>query len=147
MKNTVLQIQTLYPRIYMACHVEHVKRRTSAQSISARDASILAHLSTPYFQSPKNLAAHMNIAASTISEALHHLVSLGYASFKTDQIDARQTIFSITPKGNDAIVENSVLDADKITQLLGTMSNDEQSKVVDGLKLLANAAINLNSSK
>lgn len=147
MKNIVQQIQSLYPRIYMACHVEHIKRRSSDESISARDASILAHLSEAYFQSPKNLANHMNIAASTMSEALHHLVSLGYVAFKTDDNDARQTIFTITQQGNDAIAENSVLDASKITKLLETMPKSDHQKVVSGLKLLADAAISQYPSK
>ena len=141
MKNTVLEIQMLYPRIYMACHVEHIKRRSTDEQISARDASILAHLTESYFQSPKKLAKHMNIAPSTLSEALHHLVSLGFVKFASDENDARQTRFSITPKGRQAIAENSVLDAQKIATLLATMPEADQQKIVEGLKLLADAAI------
>lgn len=141
MKNIALQIQMLYPRIYMACHVEHIKRRSSDEQVSARDASILAHLTEAYFQSPKNLAAHMNIAASTMSEALHHLVSLGFAKFATDENDARHTIFSITQTGREAIAQNSVLDGKKLEILLATMPQSDQQKVVEGLKLLADAAI------
>lgn len=141
MKNITLQIQMLYPRIYIACHVEHIKRRSSDEQVSARDAAILAHLTEGYFQSPKNLAAHMNIAASTMSEALHHLVSLGFVNFATDENDARQTIFSITQTGRDAIAQSSVLDGKKLEILLATMSKPDQQKVVEGLKLLADAAI------
>lgn len=142
MKNRALQIQMLYPRIYMACHVEHIKRRSSDEQISARDAAILAHLTETYFQSPKNLAAHMNIAASTMSEALHHLVSLGFAKFVTNENDGRQTIFSLTQKGKTAIAESSVLDGKKLEILLATIPESDQQKVVEGLKLLADAAIN-----
>lgn len=141
MKKAVLEIQTLYPRIYMACHVEHIKRRSSDEQISARDASILAHLTEDYFQSPKTLAAHMSIAASTLSEALHHLVSLGYVKFATDENDGRQTRFRITPKGRKAIAENSVLDGKKLESLLATMAESDQQKIVEGLRLLADAAI------
>lgn len=142
MNNSVLQIQMLYPRIYMACHVEHSKRKSSKGQISTRDASILAHLVEGYFQSPKNLASHMNIAASTMSEALHHLVSLGYVSFETNKNDARQTSFTCTQEGKNAIGQNSVLDANKIAVLLETMTPQDQQKVLDGLKLFADAAIN-----
>lgn len=142
MNQYVSQIQMLYPRIYMACHVEHIKRRSSEGQISARDASILAHLTEKYFQSPKNLALHMNIAPSTMSEALHHLVSLGYAEFKTNQNDARHTSFTTTQIGRDAIGQNSVLDAKKLETLLATMPETDRNKVVEGLKLLADAAIN-----
>lgn len=144
MKNYINDIQMLYPRIYMACHVEHIKRRSSAEQISARDASILAHLTETYFQSPKNLAKHMSIAASTMSEALHHLVGLGYAAFETNENDARQTRFTTTPKGREAIGDNSVLDAAKLEILLTTMTDQDQQRVVDGLRLLADAAISAN---
>lgn len=141
MNKTISQIQMLYPRIYMAAHVEHIKRRSSEAQVSARDASILAHLTERYFQSPKNLARHMNIAASTMSEALHHLVSLGYARFETDQNDARHTRFTCTQKGRDAIGDNSVLDGEKLANLLATMPLKDQEKVVEGLRLLADAAM------
>lgn len=141
MNQFISQIQRLYPRIYMAAHVEHIKRRSSIEQISARDASILAHLTEAYFQSPKNLAKHMNIAASTMSEALHHLVSLGYATFETNQNDARHTRFTCTKKGKTAISDNSVLDTQKLEKLLAKMSEGNQQKVVDGLRLLADAAI------
>ncbi|NRA86962.1 MAG: winged helix-turn-helix transcriptional regulator [Rhizobiales bacterium] len=140
MNNHILQIQKLFPRIYMACHVEHNKRRTITDQISTRDAAILAHLDQKHFQSPKTLAKHLNIAASTMSEALHHLVSLGFVDFKSDEIDARHTLFSLTNKGEAAISTNSVLDQKKLSNLLENMPLVDQEKAVLGLKLLADAA-------
>lgn len=137
----IAQIQALYPRIYMACHVEHIKKRSSKNQISARDAAILAHLSEPYFQSPKILAAHLNIAPSTLSESLHQLAALGMVAFKSEAQDARRTQFTVTQLGKQAIAQNSVLDAQKLDNLLATMPTADQQQVIKGLKLLADAAL------
>lgn len=139
MNDRILEIQKLYPRIYMACHVEHVKKRSSKGQISSRDAGILAHLEQGHFQSPKTLAKHLNIAASTLSEALHNMVALGFVSFKIDENDARQTKFSLTNDGAKAISQNSVLDSNKVANMLARLSEEDQQKVIDGLKLFANA--------
>ncbi len=137
----VTQIQMLYPRIYMACHVDHVKARSSESQISARDSSILAHLNSEHFQRPSVLAKHLEVTPSTLSEALHNLVSLGYVSFKTNPDDERRTEFKLTAKGITAMKNSSVLDSNKVADLLGRLSPEEREKAVEGLRLLADAAI------
>ena len=42
----VLEIQRLYPQIYLACHVDHVRASSTEWRLSSRDSSILAHLDT-----------------------------------------------------------------------------------------------------
>ena len=76
----VTEIQMLYPRIYMACHTEHTKARSSEVKLSARDSSILAHLSVKELTRSGPLAKHLDVAASTLSEALQYLVSLVFVS-------------------------------------------------------------------
>jgi DNA-binding MarR family transcriptional regulator len=136
----VTEIQMLYPRIYMACHVDHVKARSSESKISARDSSILAHLSTEYFQRPSVLAKHLEVSPSTLSEALHNLVSLGYVSFKANPNDERRTEFKLTAKGITAMKNSSVLDSGKVVTLLGRLSRDDRQKAVEGMRILADAA-------
>ena len=137
----VTQVQMFYPRIYIACHVDHVKARSSESKISARDSSILAHVSSKHFQQPGVLAKHLDIAASTLSEALHHLVSLGYVGFKTNSEDERRTEFKLTQKGIDAMKKASVLDTAKVAQVLRRLSSEDQKRAIEGLQLLADAAI------
>ena len=67
------------------------------------------------------------------------MVALGFVSFKIDENDARQTKFSLTNDGAKAISQNSVLDANKIANMLARLSEEDQQKVIDGLKLFANA--------
>jgi hypothetical protein len=41
---SALEVLRHYPRIYLACHVDHKNRRGQGSSVSARDQSILAHI-------------------------------------------------------------------------------------------------------
>jgi DNA-binding MarR family transcriptional regulator len=140
LEELVTQIQMLYPRIYMACHVDHVKARSSESKISARDSAILAHLSSEHFQRPGILAKHLDITPSTLSEALHNLVSLGYVSFKTNPNDERRTEFNLTEKGIFAMKNASVLDSKKVAGLLDRLSEEDRARAIEGLHILANAA-------
>ncbi len=135
--DTVTEIQRLYPQIYLACHVEHVKARSNDAGISARDASILAHLSLTDYQRPRQLAGHLNISASTLSEALHHLASLGLVNHRVDADDERKVLFRLTESGLAAMKQASVLDSAKLQALVDKLSADEQRAVVTGLRLLA----------
>jgi DNA-binding MarR family transcriptional regulator len=137
----VTEIQMLYPRIYMACHVEHTKARSSEVQLSARDSSILAHLSVKEFTRPGTLAKHLDVAPSTLSEALHNLASLGYVSSKTDQDDERRTEFKLTPKGIAAMKSASVLDSQKVAAILDRLAPEQRVKAIDGLRMIADAAI------
>lgn len=138
----VTEIQMLYPRIYMSCHTEHVKARSSEVQLSARDSSILAHLSVKALTRPSALAKHLDVAPSTLSEALHNLVGLGYVKAKTDPDDERRTEFSLTPKGVSAMKAASVLDSQKVATVLNRLSPEDRTRAIEGLRLLADAAVN-----
>jgi hypothetical protein len=40
-KDEVLEVQRLYPQIYIACHTDHIRAVSTAWRISSQDASIL----------------------------------------------------------------------------------------------------------
>lgn len=126
LEQQVTEIQALYPRIYMACHVEHVKARSSDVHLSARDSSLLAHLSVKEFARPGELGKHLGVSPSTVSEALHNLVGLGYVRCKTDSDDERRVGFSLTPRGVEAMKRSSVLDSEKVADLLSRLSATAQ---------------------
>lgn len=135
----VTEIQKMYPRIYIACHVEHMKARSSDVGLSARDSSILAHLSIKEFTRSSTLAKHLDVTPSTLSEALHSLVSLGYVSSKTVPDDQRRVEFKLTIRGVAAMKSASVLDSNKVAELLEKLSPEDRSKVIEGLRVLVNA--------
>lgn len=135
--DNVLKIQSLYPKIYLACHQDHIKARSSKQSISNRDTIILAHLLDGKLSYNKELAQHLKVAASTMSEALNHLVSLKLVQCSVDTEDERRTKYCLTPQGQLALQDSSVLNTSKLTNILDKLTEQEQIKVINGLQLLA----------
>ena len=49
------EIRNLYPQIYLACHVDHVRSSFTTWRRSSRDSSILWHLSRRRATSPREL--------------------------------------------------------------------------------------------
>lgn len=136
----VFQIQRDYPRIYLACHVDHVRARTSSHGISSRDASLLAHLDASDAQTAGGLAGHLGIAASTLSATLMRLEALGYLTRVRGAKDRRFVAPKLTAKGRDAVAATSVLDAKRVGAVLARLSTVERKRAADGLALLAAAA-------
>lgn len=136
----VHEIQRLYPQIYLACHVDHVRASSTEWRLSARDSSLLAHLDREDGTSPRTLAAHMGVAASTLSAAIARLERLGYITSSPPESDKRQRELRLTPKGAEAMASTSVLDAGRVGELLEKMEPRERKAAVKGLALLAAAA-------
>ncbi len=136
----VTEIQRLYPRIYLACHVQHVKARSNAHSLSARDSTILAHVGADQWESPSRLARHLGITLGTLSEATTKLEELGYLEVTVDPNDERRRRLRLTTRGVEAMKGASVLDTERLKALVKRLSEEERQQVVHGLRLLADAA-------
>jgi DNA-binding MarR family transcriptional regulator len=143
--NAVFEIQRLYPQIYLACHVDHVRAASTEWRLSSRDSSILAHLDGDTGMSPKALAAHLNVAASTLSAAITRLVELGYISSDPPASDKRQRELRLTARGAEAMASTSVLDAGRVRALLERLGIGEREIALNGLRLLARAARELEA--
>jgi DNA-binding MarR family transcriptional regulator len=135
----VALVQFAYPQIYYACHTQHRRERTNAVHLSARDSEILVHLDRRVPRTLGELARHMDLAASTLSEAIAELVEHGYVHKQTGAGDRRRVGLLLSAKGADAVRAASVLDADRLGAILGTLSVRDRTKVVDGLRVLARA--------
>jgi DNA-binding transcriptional ArsR family regulator len=72
------RIQVCYPQVYYACHTRHDRARSNETRLSARDSQILVHLDGHAALTLSDLAAHMDLSRSTLSEALTKLERLGY---------------------------------------------------------------------
>jgi DNA-binding MarR family transcriptional regulator len=140
MEDHVLLLQRLYPRIYIACHTDHVKAASSAVRLSARDSAILAHFRDSGVLQPSELARHLGIARSTMSQALKKLVSLGYVAVQKNPSDRRELSLCLTEPGRSAMQAASVLDYGKVKRLLQNLSPAQRQTSLDGLGLLAKAA-------
>lgn len=143
----VFEIQRLYPQIYLACHVDHVRASSTKWRLSSRDSSILAHLDRDTGLSPKALAGHLGVAASTLSAAIARLVELGYISSDPPQSDKRQRELRLTENGAEAMASTSVLDAGRVASLVAGLSAAECEVALKGLVLLARAARELEERR
>ena len=140
MQDQILQVQQLYPRIYIACHVDHVKAASSHVHLSARDSGILAHFRDAVDVQPSKLARHLGIARSTMSQALKKLIALGYVAKQKNPSDHRKIGLQLTEQGRNAMQAASVLDHAKVEILLRQLTAAERDSALAGLALLAKAA-------
>jgi DNA-binding MarR family transcriptional regulator len=128
-----------YPRIYIACHSDHTNRKGKGPDVSARDQTILAHIPDSGVR-PQHLAQHLDISASTLSEALKRLVDLGLVTLSPTPGDARGRLARLTDAGQAALASTSVLDIRRVRAALASLPADQRVIVVQGLSLLADAA-------
>lgn len=143
----VFEVQRLYPQIYLACHTDHVRAVSTKWRISSQDASILVHLDRESGLSPRELAAHLGVAPSTLSAAIARLSELGYLTSEANKTDRRKRELRLTARGAEAIADTSVLDAKRVQALLDNLKPDERKAAVRGLALLAQAARRLNGKR
>lgn len=136
----VYEVQRLYPQLYLACHVDHVRAVSTAYRISAQDASILSHLDREFPMSPRELAKHLRVAASTLSATISRLDRLGYITSTASAADKRRRELRLTAKGAEASASTSVLDAGRVRTMLDQLSVGERTEALRGLSLLAAAA-------
>jgi len=143
----VFEVQRLYPQIYLACHVDHVRQRSTQWQLSSRDSSVLSHLDRDRGMSPRDLAAHLGVAASTLSATIARLVRLGYIASDVVAADKRQRELRLTAKGAEAMASTSVLDAGRVRRVLKKLAKEERADAVRGLALFARAARELEEKK
>lgn len=136
----VYELQRLYPQIYLACHIDHVRAVSTKWRLSSHDSSILVHLDREAGMSPRSLAKHLGVAPSTLSASLARLSEMGYLSITPHECDRRKREIRLTARGAEAISSTSVLDAERVRALLNTLKPQERQSALDGLRLLAQAA-------
>jgi DNA-binding MarR family transcriptional regulator len=139
-RDDVRSVQTWYPQIYIACHLDHKRARTTRSGLSPRDSTILAHLDERSSVSPAALARHLAVGAPTMSAAIRRLVDAGYVQQGPDPADGRRRQLRLTPTGAAAMAESSVLDAGRVRAMLRRLTAAERDRALDGLALLAAAA-------
>jgi len=139
---TLQIIQFAYPKVYLACHTRHQRKRSTDHRLSARDSSILAHLDLAEPTVPAALARHLGVARSTLSEAVKRLTALGY----TARVERRSVAGNrggvgvlLTQRGAEAIRDTSVLETSRLRSVVELLSPAERSAVTRGMMVLAGA--------
>ncbi len=135
----VRRIQRAYPQIYLACHVRHTTSNRP-HGLSERDAAVLAHLDELSPVSAGELARHLGVGASTVTEAIDHLEALGLATRSRAGRDRRRVELRITAAGVARMQEASVLDAPRVAAMLARLPAGQRAAAVRGMELCAEAA-------
>jgi DNA-binding MarR family transcriptional regulator len=125
MDQEVYEVQRLYPMIYLACHIDHVRSSSTKWKLSSHDSSILAHLDLKESITPRALARHLGVVASTLSAALTRLTKLGYIESTTIERDRRRKELRLSPLGAQAMASTSVLDAERVRDVLARLTPAE----------------------
>ena len=133
-------VQRYYPQIYLACHADHVRARSTAFRLSAQDSALLAHLDEDSPMLAGDLARHLGISASSLSAAIKRLGGLGYLERRPRPRDRRQVDLHLTARGAEAMASTSVLDRRRVEGVLATLSAAQRKRAVAGLATLAAAA-------
>ena len=134
------RIQFCYPQVYHACHTRHARARSSQSSLSMRDSAILVHLDRATPRSLTDLARHMGLSRSTLSEAVTKLEVFGYAKKAPSGAgDRRRIRILLTPKGAEAVRLTSVLETRRLHTVLRRLPVRERAIAVKGLETLARA--------
>jgi DNA-binding MarR family transcriptional regulator len=137
LEQSVVRVQAAYPRIYLACHTRHRNARSTTDKISQRDGSLLAHLDEARAVAQSDLARHMSVAKSTLSEALAGLEEYGFLARENGGIRR-------TAKGTAAMSGGSVLESERLRMILQTLTAEERQRAVEGLELIALGAERLS---
>jgi len=146
-EEALLRVQSAYPRIYLACHSRHQNARTTAHKLSQRDATLLAHLSEREPVSQSDLGRHIGVAKSTVSEALAGLEECGFIVRQPDGADSRGALIFRTASGTAAMSSGSVLETERLRELLEVMTAEERYRAVEGLELIARAALRVTKGE
>ena len=129
-----------YPRIYFACHTQHVRDARQNRTLSSRQASVLDHLDEIEPTGLLTLAAHMGVTPSTMSLMIDRLARAGYVTRERDAKDGRRVNLRLTRAGVRIKSEKSVLDPARVHAVLDQLSAEERKQVIYGLELLARAS-------
>lgn len=146
--HAVERIQFCYPQVYYACHTRHARARSDAAHLSTRDSEILVHLETTTPLTLTELAAHMDLSRSTLSEAISKLEAFGYVEKATRRGgDRRHIAIVLTRKGVDAVRRTSVLESKRLQTVLTPLSKSDRAAIIRGLEKLARACRQAVKSK
>ena len=129
-----------YPLIYFACHTRHVADPDSENSLTSHQSSILDHLNDEVGLRVSDLASHMGVTNSTMSININRLSDMGYVTRERDVEDKRVVRVRLTEEGLRIKLASSVLDPDRVMNVLRKLDAREREKAIEGLRLLASAA-------
>jgi MarR family transcriptional regulator, organic hydroperoxide resistance regulator len=140
LEDEVSLLLDFYPKIYFACHTRHVIDVGKGVKLTSHQGSVLDHLDDQEHVSLQELALHMGVTPSTMSITVERLVKLGYISRVKSKKDSRKIELLLTQQGLKIKRSKSVLDSNRVAEVLGRLTIEERKAALKGLGLLASAS-------
>jgi MarR family transcriptional regulator, organic hydroperoxide resistance regulator len=138
-EKTVAFLMEHYPRILQACQRKVVKDGHGA-SITSHQARILDHLDDEVPRSLNSLASHMGVTPATMSIAVEKLVAKGFLTRERSKDDRRKILLRLTPEGSKLRETQTLLEPERVREMLALLPEAEQEAGVLGIVILARAA-------
>lgn len=135
----IKKIQATFPLIYFKAHRRHHPTGKGSEQLSQADYQLLVHVSALGATGTIELADHLHLSASTVSERLSYLVGLGLISKKQGDTDKRRFRFRLTTEGSQRVSTDSVLEYDKLEEIIGALTENEAVVVGQAFDLLKRA--------
>lgn len=139
------RVQAAYPKIWHACH-RHPGAAAREGGLTERQGTVLAHLADGRLGRPAELARHLGIASSTLSEAVDQLVERGMVERRRHDEDRRRVDYVVTDAGHDALEQGSALDPARLRAALASLPPEARKRAIEGLEQLAAACLALAES-
>ena len=124
-----------------------VRRLTATRSAGIFESSVtMAQLKVLMLLGAKpetgmsELAGFLHLSLSTVSGLVEKLVENGLASRRTDDVDRRQVLVSLTPQGGTFLDRFQELGTETLRDLLNQLSSEEVACVAAAMNVLIGAA-------
>lgn len=138
-RDPVRQLLVAYPVLHHALKQRAVGDGTGGQ-ISAHQATVLSQLDRAEPSTLSELASVMGVALPTMSLLVDRLTKAGLIRRDRDGDDGRRVALRLTTAGERAARASSLLDPERVRQLLASLSQPDRAASVAAVLTLAQAA-------
>ncbi|MEA2552930.1 MAG: hypothetical protein QOJ65_1106 [Fimbriimonadaceae bacterium] len=138
--DSVTETLELYPKVLFACRTREYRDERKRQKLTSHQLNVLGHLHADDPKPVLQLAKHLGVKPATASLSLDRLERSGYIRRQRSSKDARVVHVLLTPDGERMKQANSVLDPDRVLDLLSQLDASQLRTAIEGLRVLAEAA-------
>jgi DNA-binding MarR family transcriptional regulator len=112
-------------------------RQPTTHGVTFAQVRLLILLDEEKAASPSRLAARLGVSCSTITELLERLSRGGYVRKNRSELDRRQVMISLQPKGRRLISEFARLRRERLRKLMSFLEPRDAARMTGALRTLS----------
>jgi DNA-binding MarR family transcriptional regulator len=128
------RFERAYARLWLAL------RRGDDPDLSQHERTLLHHVPAEGGVQLGQVAWHLALPKSTASTLVKDLERRGFLVRRRDPRDERRLAITLTPRGQERVRADSVLELDGLAEALAALGPEQRLALVEGLERLAEAA-------